>query len=526
MAAQPALLSDIEARATRTPGSPALIGSDGTLTYRQLLDGSEQLAGALVRLGIRPGHRVAVVAHKTTLVVMSMLAVMRAGAAYVPLDPRAPMNRMLDLIDDAATPVVVVTAAQDRELAAHLRHTGAARVLDPRTVEPSEPTGLPATIPGSAIALCFYTSGSSGRPKGVQLTYDGIDAFQTGFNELSRMDSESRCLNVAALHFDVSLYDVLLPLRLGAVVHLGPPIPVADVILGLITEHRITHTSSVGSTMTMLADTSDDFRGFDLTSLRCLLTGAEVINPRTVQRWLAAAPQLTVINAYGPAEATCAVINHCISEREPDRTAHYPIGLPAPGTTIRFRTADGHIDDDGPGEILIAGRQLMAGYLHRPEEQERAFVTDGGVRHYRTGDWGSRRPDGVILFAGRHDDEVKIRGYRVNLNEVKRALETYPDVGAAVVAALPDGPYTLRLVCGVASAAVDRPVLRDRPIERLKRLDADYELALRRHLAAIVPGYMLPADCWALPVLPVLSSGKPDVDLVRAWLDAAAGEPR
>lgn len=526
VSAQPALLSGIAANATRRPDAPAVVGGDGALTYRELLNGAERLAANLVRLGVRPGHRVAVAAHKTTTVVRSLLAVMRTGAAYVPLDPRAPVGRLLDLIDDAATPVVVISATQDSELAEALRRTGVAEVLDARTAAPAEPRGLPETIPGSAVAVCFYTSGSSGRPKGVQLNYDGIDAFQLGFNELAQMDAEARCLNVAPLHFDVSLYDVLLPLRLGAVVHLGPPIPVPEVVLGLITEHRITHTSSVGSTMTLLADASDDFRGFDLSSLRCLLTGAEVINPRTVQRWLAVAPRLTVINAYGPTEATCAVINYCINEREPDRDELYPIGTPARGTTIRFRSADGRIDDDGPGEILIAGPQLMAGYLNRPEEQDRAFLVDDGVRYYRTGDWGSRRPDGVILFDGRRDDEVKIRGHRVNLNEVKRALESCPNVGAAVVTAVPDGPYTIRLVCGVASAMADRVVLRERPAKRLERLDPDRERSLRRHLAAVVPGYMVPAECWALPVLPVLSSGKPDVGLMRTWLGDTVQEVR
>ncbi|MFB7243753.1 amino acid adenylation domain-containing protein [Streptomyces populi] len=521
----PALLQDLIDNAELRPSSPALSASDGELSYAEFHAEVRRVARWLVANGVEPGQRVGFTAHKTAASVVAMFAVMRAGAAYVPLDPRAPTARLAGLVEDARCPVVLTSTARDEELAKALRAKGATVPADLRTMPAvAGDAELPTEIAESSVALCLYTSGSTGRPKGVQLSYAAVHAFHAGFNELSKMGPDSRCLNVAALHFDVSLFDVLLPLRLGAVVHIGPAIPTPEVTLGIVTEHRITHMSSVGSTMTLLADESKDFSGYDLSTLTALLTGAEIIDPRTVQRWLAAAPNLVVINAYGPCEATCAVINHCISEREPDRTEFYPIGTPLPGTRIRFRDEDGRVDEDGPGEILIAGDQLMVGYLNRPGEEERAFLEQGGTRYYRTGDWGSRRPDGVILFDGRRDDEVKVRGHRVNLNEIRRGLETSPDVHRAFVAAVRAPSGTQLLACAVARTQVERMTAGAADGRPLATLPADQEQSLRRHLGAVLPGYMVPDLFYVLPGLPVLPSGKPDATAVRRWITASGVE--
>ena len=516
----PRLLREIADHAVRTPDAPALFASDGSLTYAELDARVRGIARGLVEHGVAPGDRVAFIGHKTTTSVAALLGIMRAGAAYIPLDPRAPLTRLVHLVADASCPVVLTSAGHDATFAQQVTADTTTVPVNATTLHGSESAALPERIDDDAVALCLYTSGSTGHPKAAQLTHRSVEAFLNGYSQLdgARVTAGARCLNVAAFHFDASLSDLLLPLRSGAVVHLGPPLPVPEAVLGIVAAERITHMSAVGSTMTLLADHSDDFAGHDISSLRGVFSGAEILNPRTIQRWLAKAPDLTVINSFGPTETTCAVICHPIGEREPGRTEHYPIGKPLQGTTIRFRDEDGTLSEDGPGEILIAGPQVMKGYLNRPEEEARAFLIADGITFYRTGDWGSRQPDGVILFDGRRDDEVKVRGHRVNLNEVTRTLELHSEVGRAFAVALHDEEHGTVLACAVTPPRADRHSADDTTATRLSPLSGDLERILRKHLAEQLPAHMIPETFHALPGLPVLSSGKPDTSLVRTWL--------
>lgn len=530
----PSLFRGISDHARRRPGATAIVTADGARTYAELVRELHRVAGGLADLGVRLGDRVALMGHKTTTAVVSLLAVMRAGAAYVPLDPLAPDGRVAELVADARCQVILSSASHDHRRVAKLAEETGARYVDARSIHPTAGRALPNEIGGEAVAYCMYTSGSTGRAKGVQIPHRALDAFFAGFYDLVEIGPDARCLNTSALHFDVSAVDLLMPLRCGATVHLGPPMPVPQVLAGIISGRRITHMAGVGSTLTLIADGTSDFAGHDVSSLRRVVTGAEVLNPRTVQRWLAAAPELVVINGYGPTECTCSVINHPIREREPDRTELYPIGTPAPGTRIRFRAEDGRLDDDGPGEILIAGRQVMVGYLNRPEEDERSRATDGTTTYYRTGDWGSRRLDGVILYHGRRDDEVKIRGYRVNLNEVARTAQLHPAVRRAFVAAVPAGDGDLRLACATVPAADGDVRLAGAaaasgpsdasggcgPAEP-EPLDEAGTRELRAYLADRLPAYMLPAYFFRLAAVPVLPSQKPDVARIRQSLHAA-----
>jgi acyl-CoA synthetase (AMP-forming)/AMP-acid ligase II len=291
------------------------------------------------------------------------------------------------------------------------------------------------------------------------------------------------------------------------------------VLTDVIERERITHLAAVGSTLALLAQHTNGFHGRDVTALRRVMTGAEVLDPRAVQAWLAAAPDLVVINGYGPTEATCLVVAHPIGEREPDRTEPYPIGRPLAGVRIGFLRDDGVIDEHGPGEILVAGAQVMTGYLNRPEEN--AFQDVDGVRFYRTGDRGCRRDDGVLLFHGRHDDEVKVRGYRVNLNEVRRAVETHPDVGRAFVALVTDHRGAAVLSCAIAGKAAPAVPAGDGP----ELAPAALAASVRAHLAARLPGYMVPVAFHELSSVPTLPSGKPDTASILASLRAADTAP-
>ncbi|MEU3495167.1 amino acid adenylation domain-containing protein [Kitasatospora cineracea] len=497
------------------PSRPALAGPDGTLAYGELHAGARAVAAGLRERGLRPGTRVAVHGEKSTATVTAMLGVLLAGGAYVPLDPSAPEERRRALLTDSGSPWLLARRPRLDALAAQRLPVPVLAVEDLLAVP--APDGWRAADPAPADpAYVLYTSGSTGRPKGVQIHHGALEAFFAAVDPVLEIGPDAVCLNTTALHFDGSVADLLLPLLRGALVHLSPSVLLPAAVLGTVVRERVTHLTAVGSTLTLLAQHGTGLAGRDLGALRRILTGAEVLNPATVQSWLHAAPNLVVVNGYGPTETTCGIAFEPISAREPGRTEPYPIGPPLPGVGIAFLTEDGGLDPDGPGEILVSGPQVMTGYLDRPEEEAAAFLHRDGVRHYRTGDLGARRADGVLLFRGRRDDEVKIRGYRINLNEVRRVLETHPAVGRAFVAAVPDPREGLALACAVLA-----PDTGAGPAPELSEPAEAEAAALVAHTAAALPRYMVPRHWRRLSAFPALSNGKPDLRQVRALLHAA-----
>lgn len=496
------------------PDAVALVGPDGELTYGQLFERASTVAADLSHRGVRPGDRVAIDARRTGETVCHLVGIMLGGAAYVPLDPTCPPERRRMLVEDCGTPLVLCDGARRAALSAEELPVP---VVGGDEVEPRDDTtqGARAVDP-DADAYVIYTSGSTGRPKGVRIQHSALMAFLESVSTVLGIDAESVCLNTTGLHFDASIADVLLPLVRGARVHLGPSMVLPALILDTLERRRITHMTAVGSTLTMLVENSKDGARRDLSALRTILTGAEVISPATVQAWLGAAPHLTVINGYGPTETTCGVTFHPISEREPGRTAPYPIGLPLPTATVCFRGPDGDISRDGPGELLVSGPQLMRGYLNRPDEEAAAFLDIDGVRHYRTGDIARRDEDGVLHFEGRHDDEVKLNGYRINLNEVRYAFEKHPAVSHAFVALVLDARRGSTLECALLlrGGEIGEP--------RLVELDEGLLRTVTAHAGGVLPKYMVPRRVRLLTHLPVLASGKPDRTKVAQLLTGGA----
>ncbi|MGX1670431.1 amino acid adenylation domain-containing protein [Streptomyces sp. NPDC055400] len=505
------LLEAVARHGSERPTAVALRSGDVTLSYRDVVDSVERAAVGLAGLGIRPGERVAVLGTKSVPAVLALLAVLRAGCAYVPLDPKAPAGRLAGLLADAGCRVLL----HDDDVDVPWKADGV-RALGLRELSGQRSGPLPEERDEDSVAYCLYTSGSTGHPKGVQISHRALGAFLRAVHPLLEAGPDARCLNTSALHFDVSVVDLLYPLWCGASVRIGPDVPLPARLAGTIERERITHLAAVGSTLALVATGTRGFAGRDISSLRRLMTGAEVLDPRAVNAWLAAAPGLTVINGYGPTEATCLAVAHLIAEYEPDRTEAYPLGRELSGITVRFLAGD-DVTTDGPGEILIAGDQVMNGYLARPEEEARAFIDIGDTRFYRTGDLGRRDSDGSVAFAGRRDDEIKHRGYRVNLQEIALALQSHPRVSRAFVAPGPHGSGRQELWCAVLWADapasgedVGRPLL-------VPATGADAD-ELRRHAAELLPAYMLPGAYAKLSHLPVLSNGKPDVKTVKATL--------
>jgi amino acid adenylation domain-containing protein len=515
-----ALAEALARHAAARPEQPALTSADAVLTYAELHATAGAVATGLRRAGLGPGDVIGVYGEKATSSVVAILGALCAGVAYVPLDPSAPPARRTFLVEDAGCRFVLCGQSRAGRVAAELDAVPVLVVED--LVESSEEPAPPVEVDPLDVAYVMYTSGSTGRPKGVRVPHGALAAFLANVDPLMGVTPESVCLNTSALHFDVSVVDLLYPLARGAHVYLGGAVPLPGAVLKLIESAGVTHFAAVGSTLTMLAQHGAGLGAHDLSSVRRIMTGAEVLNPATVQGWLAAAPHATVINGYGPTEATCLVIAYPIAEREPERQAHYPIGRPLAGTRIVFHTDDDRYTADGPGELLIAGDQLMVGYVDRPEEERAAFVDVDGVRHYRTGDLGRRDPDGIIHFIGRRDDEVKVRGYRINLNEVRRAVESHPHVARAFVAAVPDPREGLALSCAVLASGAPA----DAAPVTISPASEPFAAELADHVASVLPRYMVPRSFHLLTGFPLLSTGKPDSAALRRLLETGASAAR
>jgi amino acid adenylation domain-containing protein len=495
-------MADLVCAAGRAdPGKPALRDADGGYTFGELDAVSSRFAAFLVSQGVRTGDRIAFIAPKNASLVAAILGCLKAGAIYVPIDCTAPVERIRMIVDDVVPRFVVADVALFDAIAAGV-HRGCASIrLDRlggycRTAEPG--TTLPR-LTAEDVAYCLYTSGSTGRPKGVLIQHGSVDAFFRALPEAMPIHAACRCMNTSELHFDVHVMDLFFPLHRGATVHLTHPPLLADALLALIERERITHFTAVSPVMTLMTEGAL-FDRCDLSSLERVMTGAEVLNVATVQRWLRRVPGLSLVNGYGPTEATVICTYHLIDRVEPKRSDPYPIGRPF-GESDVFLMDDGRlIDEPGvEGELLISGPQVMKGYWRDEATTCEKIVTAAGRRCYRSGDVCRRLPNGELDYVGRRDEQVKLFGYRIELGEIKRVMDaaelvcegqtvmaTHPSLGKVIAACFtsdpPDGKAEQDAIFG--------------------RLHASFKREL--------PYYMVPSLYCRFERFPQLPSGKTD----------------
>jgi amino acid adenylation domain-containing protein len=468
-------MADLVCAAGRAdPDKAALRDADDGCTFGELDAVSSRFAAFLVSRGVRKGERIAFVAPKNASLVAAILGCLKAGAIYVPIDCTAPVERIRTIVDDVAPRFVVADLALCDAIAAGVRGRWEPIQID-RLGEycgTAEPVALPE-LTAEDVAYCIYTSGSTGRPKGVLIQHGSVDAFFRALPEAMPIDATCRCMNTSELHFDVHVMDLFFPLYRGATVHLTHPPLLADALLALIERERITHFTAVGSVMTLMTGGAL-FDRCDLSSLKRVLTGAEVLNVATVQRWLRRVPGLSLLNAYGPTEVTVICAYHLIDRVEPARSDPYPIGRPF-GESEVFLMDDGRrIEEPGvEGELLICGPQVMKGYWHDEATTREKIVTVAGRRCYRSGDVCRRLPSGELVYVGRRDEQVKLFGYRIELGEIKRVMDaaepvwegqpvvaTHPSLGKVIVACFtsdpPDGEAEQDAIFGCLQAAFKR----------------------------------------------------------------------
>jgi len=484
-----------ERQVERSPDATALRFRDRTLTYRQLNEHADQLARALVELGAGPNSLVAVCMERSLEMVVALYATLKAGAAYVPIDPEYPADRIEFMLEDTAAPILLTQPAlADRFEGAH------ARVVPVDVSAPVEARGTQAAAPSNVglddLAYVIYTSGSTGKPKGAMNTHRGIVNRIFWMQEAYGLTPDDRVVQKTPFSFDVAGWEFFWPLLFGAQLVIAEPGGHRDTsyLAQLIVERGITTIHFVPSMLQLFLE---DPRAAECTSLRRVICSGEAL-PKAVQDRFFSRLDAELHNLYGPTEAAIDVTWWAC---EPHSTLSFvPIGKPVANTQM-------HVLDDQlqpvpvgtAGELIIGGVQVGRGYLNRPELTAERFIEDHlsgrpGARLYRTGDLARYMPDGNIEFLGRSDFQVKIRGFRVELGEIEAALEAIPGVRQAVVMARERSNGDKDLIAYVSPAEG-----RARPTE-----------ALRAALLERLPAYMCPTTFVQIERFPLSPNGKVD----------------
>ncbi|MFP2902995.1 non-ribosomal peptide synthetase, partial [Corallococcus sp. 4LFB] len=422
-------------QARRTPDAVALVLGDATLTYARLEARANQLAHHLGALGIVPGARVGLAVERSFEMVIALLAILKAGAAFVPVDRNAPVDRIAMLLEDADVGVVLT----HQPFASKLPASGTRVWLDAQQdVLATLPTHAPdVRVHGESLAYVMFTSGSTGRPKGVSVPHRGITRLVLG-STFMRFGPGEVWLQVAPIAFDASTLELWGALLHGAKLVLPPAHALSlEELAGQLRRHRVTALFITTALFEQLAL----HQGEALAEVRQVLTGGDVMPWSRLRDHL---PRLaegtTLIHAYGPTENTTFSTTLPL-HRDTRVDGPVPIGRPIPNATAYVFDANLHPVPVGvAGEVYVGGPGLAWGYLHRPELTAERFVphpfaSTPGERLYRTGDKARWLEDGTLDFLGRVDFQVKVRGFRIELGEIESALRAFPGINEAVVVA-------------------------------------------------------------------------------------------
>ncbi|HXP02138.1 MAG TPA: amino acid adenylation domain-containing protein, partial [Luteibacter sp.] len=486
------------------PERIALASDASSLTYAELDARSDRVAAALAAAGVEPGSYVALLMERSVESIVVVFGVLKAGAAYLPIDTRWPVERVAFALRDADVAAIVADEGLDI-LAEDIPLFTVASLEAPASyTKVADGDGS-----GDDLAYAMYTSGSTGTPKGVEIRHASI------LRLVLRSDyidfDAPRVLHAAPLGFDASTFEIFAPLLNGGTcVVYRERVPTGCGIARTVERHGAEIAWLTAALFNAIVD--DD--ASNLAGLRVVLTGGEALSVPHVRKAYAALPATQLINGYGPTECTTFATTYRIPRELPDELRAIPIGTPIGETSLHVLDSAGNEVAAGePGELYIGGTGVARGYLNRPELTAERFVA-GGTR-YRTGDLVQWLPDGNLAFIGRVDGQVKIRGYRIETGEIDIALRALPGVAAAAVIAREDSPGEKRLVAYYVSH--DEGVT---------------ARALRDSLALTLPEYMLPVAWMRLDALPVNDNGKldrralPAPDSARPELAAPYVAPR
>jgi L-proline---[L-prolyl-carrier protein] ligase len=497
--------------AAREPQRPAVASDGCLLTYQELDRLSNKVARALLRRGVAPGDRVGILAPKSAAAVLGIYGALKAGACYVPLDPKAPARRLSHIVRDSGAAVIVADEA---------RAPQAATVAD---AVPRPPSVLVVSAPGRAeredavaeesaeplpeeraietdLAYILYTSGSTGTPKGVMISHRNSLTFVDWAAAAAGLGEQDRVCSPAPLHFDLSVFDIFATCRAAACLTVLPEgaatFPVS--IARWLEAERISVWYSVPSVLTLLA-CYGSLQQFDLSDLRMVIFAGEVFPPKHLARLIAELPHPRYLNWYGPTET-----NVCTAYEVPAGWADaqpVPIGKACANTEVFAVTSEGRrVSQPGEeGELHVRGPSLMCGYWRQPAKTSEALVqnpfrADYDELVYRTGDLVALEAAGNYAYVGRRDSMVKVRGYRVELGEVEATLYRHPAIREAAVLPVPDELLGSRLRA-VVTADGGSNLTRENVLDHCRRW---------------LPSYMVPDIVEFREEMPRTSTGKVD----------------
>jgi amino acid adenylation domain-containing protein len=486
-----------------TPDAPAVIFGGESLTYRELNSRANQLARHLNQMGVGLESRVGVCMERSLEMVIALYGIIKSGAAYVPMDPTYPRDRLAFMLEDAQTPVLLTQAKLASTLPAHK-----AQVIcldgDWEQIARQEDDNLPSLVSDDSLVYIIYTSGSTGKPKGAMNTHKGILNRLQWMQEAYQLKSDDRVMQKTPFSFDVSVWEFFWPMLIGACLVVAEPEGHKDsaYLARLINEQRITTLHFVPSMLQVFLE--EETLGNCNSLLRVICSG-EALPAETQQRFFARMPEhVDLHNLYGPTEAAVDV-TYWTCQRQ-DQRINVPIGKPI--ANIQIHLLDAYLQRVPIGvsaELYISGVGLARGYLNRPDLTAEKFIPDPfsrvpGQRMYKTGDLARYLPDGNIEYLGRLDDQVKIRGFRIELGEIEFILRQHPSISEVAVVVrdmkeLSNGKHLVAYFTLTADASARDSV--DIP---------DLRTYLKEHL----PEYMIPSFFVRLNAMPLTPNGKTD----------------
>ncbi|WP_122319512.1 non-ribosomal peptide synthetase, partial [Pseudomonas corrugata] len=484
-----------EAQVQRTPEAVAVVHGEQRLSYRELNARANRLAHYLRKQGVQPDSRVAICVERSADMVVGLLAVLKAGGGYVPLDPAYPADRLAYMLENS-TPIAALTQVGTRGLLSH----GPVPLidLDAGAWQDEPEHNPPATdLTPDHLAYVIYTSGSTGLPKGVMVEHRGLSNLLDWYLDDLAFHAGDAVLLASSYNFDLTQKNILAPLMVGASLYLAEEPFNPGAIVAQVAEAGITHLNMSPSAFHALVDAD---RHAALACLKRVVLGGEPIQVAMLEKL--PLPRPVIINSYGPTECSDVVAWHTVDTNlDTYRNQSIPIGRPIRNMQLHVLDSHGQLLPMGvPGEIHIGGVGVARGYLNLPQLSAERFIDDpfskrAGARLYKTGDIGRWLPDGTLQYLGRNDDQVKIRGFRIELGEIEARLAQHEVVKEAVVLVREEVPGDKRLVAWFIACSPDETT--------------DIE-ALRAYLLAHLPAHMVPMAYVRLDALPLNPNGKLD----------------
>lgn len=489
-----------------------------TITYRELSVLSDRVRDRLRASGVAPGDRVGIYLRKSIDAVATIYGILKAGAAYVPVDPGAPHARNAYILNNCAVALAVVERRYAEKLNGELQRLGTLptlfvvddaggglalrSALDSADAQGAAPAAADATAAPEDLAYILYTSGSTGKPKGVMLSHENAISFVDWCSEVFVPQSRDRFSSHAPFHFDLSILDIHVPLKHGATLVLVTEDIGKDParLAPMIAEQKITCWYSAPSILSLLAQYGNLGR-YDYSALRLVLFAGEVFPIKHLRALTTLLPKPRYFNLYGPTETNVCTYHEVALPIPEERSVPVPIGKVCSHLEGRVLEADGREVRQGEeGELCITGRGVMQGYWSLPDQTSRAFHQDGaGRRWYKTGDIVGEETDGNYIYLGRRDRMVKRRGYRVELGEIEVGLYRHASIKEAAVIAVPDEEAGVRIKAFLSCQEVKRPSL----------------IELKRFCAENLPLYMIPDQFVWCEALPKTSTDKVDYQRLK-----------